>query len=273
MRYPPLRFQHGLQRRCPLLSSARHPGACVNAYVHLKTLGYSSPSSNAPVTTHGDQQDRPPRSLSDMPIVTVARPAQSSRQRVPLGSVLPSSSGTSEPRQRLIAAMASGPSIPFRNPACLMSAEKDTTLHDERPLYACNCHGRRREVQQTDHSLVHHPRLVMFRLTKTIRPINDQRHVETAIPTPMNPPWLQPPVVGEEHDHSVVSQSVFTKLFENPADTDIHSRHRVEIASPFLARDPVLGVVGRRFDVLGRRNLRMPLLAYPRHTRPARRMA
>ena len=123
------------------------------------------------------------------------------------------------------------------------------------------------EIQQAEHLFVHATGADLPGLVDVLGPADDHRHVQTAIPAPVDATGIEPAVVGKENDDGVFIEALLLQLLQNPADAHVGAGDGVEVARPFFAGGFVVGIIRRRRDVLRRGDLGMPFLADPFHAR------
>ena len=80
----------------------------------------------------------------------------------------------------------------------------------------CGC-----EIEQADHLIVYRACFVLLQCGKVLRPMDDRGDMQSAVPAPVYPPCFQSAIVGEEDDHGIVGQIVFSPLFQNPSGPHI----------------------------------------------------
>ena len=145
--------------------------------------------------------------------------------------------------------------------------KKHAALHAERLGNAGHPERGGGEIKQAQHLFIHATGVDLAWPGEVLGPANNHRHVQAAVPAPVDATSIETAVVGKENDDGVFTEAILSELVENPSNAHVGAGDGVEVARPFLARDFVVGIIRRRRDIFRRGHLGMPFLANPLHAR------
>ena len=130
-----------------------------------------------------------------------------------------------------------------------MLAEEHVSLHFLRLRDARDGEGRRAEINALQHPLVHTAGLEMRGRGDGFRVLNDERHEEPFLVAELLSTHMRLSIIAEENDDRIVCETIRFQRLDDRADFAVQLRCSVEILSPVLTRDFVVGIVGRNLHL------------------------